>query len=135
MDYVEQAHSLNSDEKAQALLIYNQCVKQFAHKKYRIRCDDPFVDLSSLFGERWMIENGFGVSSLSAQAYAKANVAFNYANLQLGADGEFICTVKANLPTDKRTKEKKLNQMARAMNQMVTATTAAIWRQRCPYMR
>ena len=83
MDYVEQAHSLNSDEKAQALLIYNQCVKQFAHKKYRIRCDDPFVDLSSLFGERWMIENGFGVSSLSAQAYAKANVAFNYANLQL----------------------------------------------------
>ena len=135
MDYVEQAHSLNSDEKAQALLIYNQCIKQFAHKKYRILCDDPFVDLSSFFGEQWMIENGFGLKSLSAEAYAKANVAFNFANLQLGAGGEFICTVKACLPKEKRVKPKKLQQMSNAMNQLVTATTAAIWRQRLPYMQ
>ena len=29
MDYIEQAHSLTNDEKAQALLIYTQCIKEF----------------------------------------------------------------------------------------------------------
>lgn len=135
MDYIEQAHALTNDEKAQALLIYTQCIKEFARKKYRIRCDDPFVDLSSLFGECWMIENGYGVSSLSAEAYAKANVAFNFANLELGAGGEFISTAKAHVPASKRVKDKKLYLFARAMNQVVTATTAEIWRQRVPYMR
>ncbi len=135
MDYIEQAYSLTNGEKAQALLIYTQCVKEFAHKKYRIRCDDPFVDLSSLFGERWMIENDYGLKSVQAEGYARANVAFNYANLELGAGGEFICTAKAHVPANKRVKDKKLHLFTRAMNQVVTATTADIWRQRVPYMR
>lgn len=135
MDYIEQAYALAEDEKAQALLIYKQCVKDFAHKKYHIRCEDPFVDLSSLFGERWMFENDYGLKSVMAEAYASANVAFNYANLELGAGGEFICTAKAQVPANKRVKDKKLRLFARAMNQVVTATTPEIWRQRVPYMR
>lgn len=134
MDYIEQAYALSEDEKVQALLIYTQCVKEFTHKKYRIRCADPFVDLSSLFGERWLIENDCGIRSVNAEAYARANVAFNYANLELGAGGQFICTAKAHVPANKRATDKKLHLFACAMNQVVTATTAEIWRQRVPYM-
>lgn len=135
MDYVEQAHALTNHEKTQALQIYTKCVKDFANKNYRISCDDPFVEFSSLFGERWLVQNGYGIRSLNAEAYARANVAFNYANLQLGAGGEFISTAKAHVPANKRLKDKKLRLLTRAMNQLVTTTTAEIWRQLVPYMR
>jgi hypothetical protein len=136
MDYVDQAFALSPAEKAQAIYIYNQCVKQFAHKDYNISGIDPFVDLSSIFGEMWLMENGFNIlGNLDAEACAKANVAFNYANLRLGANGKFISTVKANLPAKMRIKTKKLLEMAQSMDCLVTATTAEIWQRRSHYMR
>jgi hypothetical protein len=135
MDYVDQAFALSRDDKTKAISIYIQCVKELAHKSYRIRGDDPFVDLSSLFGERWLYENGLrGFGRLNAQACANANVAFNYANLRMGADGKFISTVKANLSAKERINNKKLSKYARSMEHLVTATTAEIWQQRYPYM-
>ena len=81
MDYIEQANSISEDEKTQAINIYIQCVQDIAHKEYSPDYDDYFIDMGSLFGERWLIESGHGTSTLSAAAYAKANVAFNFANL------------------------------------------------------
>jgi hypothetical protein len=75
------------------------------------------------------------LGNLDAEACAKANVAFNYANLRLGANGKFISTVKANLPAKMRIKTKKLLEMAQSMDCLVTATTAEIWQRRSHYMR
>ena len=135
MDYVDQAFALSRDDKAKAISIYIQCVRELAHKSYRIRGDDPFVDLSSLFGERWLMDNGLmGFECLSAYACANANVAFNYANLRMGADGKFISTAKANLSAKERINNKLLSQYARSMDSLVTATTPEIWLQDCAYM-
>ena len=135
MDYVDQAFALSRDDKAKALLIYTQCVKKFANKNYCFSGADPFVHLSSLFGERWLMDNGLmGFECLSAYACASANVAFNYANLRLGSDRKFISTVKANLSAKERINDKKLSKYARSMEHLVTATTAEIWQQRYPYM-
>ncbi len=135
MDYIEQANSITEEEKTQAINIYIQCVREVAHKKYVPDYDDPFVEISSLFGEKWMIENGYGASILSASAYAKASVAFNFANLLMGIEGKFIVVAKQYLSKNERFKNKKLHQMACAMNYLVTGTTAQIFRQHFPYMR
>lgn len=135
MDYIEQATSINEDEKTQAINIYIQCVQEVAHKNYVPEYEDPLVDVSSLFGEIWMIENGYGSSSLSASAYAKASVAFNFANLLLGTEGKFIVVARTYLHKNERVKGRKLRQMACAMDYLVTGTTPEIFRQRYPYMR
>jgi hypothetical protein len=135
MDYIEQAFALAEDEKAQALLIYTQCVKRLVNKKYVMRQNDYFTHLSSMFGECWIFDGDFGSKChLDAASYAKANVAFNYANLRLGSDGKFIKTAKSILPSHKRVNNKKLSEISESMNYLVMATTAEIWRQRCPYM-
>jgi hypothetical protein len=135
MDYVDQAFALSRDDKAKAISIYIQCVRELAHKSYRIYGDDPFVDLSSLFGERWLMDNGLmGFECLNAYACANANVAFNYANLRMGADGKFISTAKANLSAKERINNKLLSEYARSMDCLVTATTAEIWLENCADM-
>jgi hypothetical protein len=135
MDYVNQAFALSRDDKAKALLIYTQCVKKFANKNYCFSGADPFVHLSSLFGERWLMDNGLmGFECLNAYACANANVAFNYANLRMGADGKFISTAKANLSAKERINNKLLSEYARSMDSLVTATTAEIWLQNCADM-
>ena len=135
MDYIEQANSISEDDKTQAINIYIQCVKEVAHKKYVSDYEDPLVEISSLFGEKWMIENGYGTSSLSASAYAKASVAFNFANLLLGIEGKFVVVAKQYLQKNERFKDKKLHQISEALNYLVTGTTAEIFRQHFPYMR
>lgn len=135
MDYVAQADSISEDDKTQAINIYIQCVQEVAHKKYVPDYEDPLVEISSLFGEKWMIENGYGTSCLSASAYAKANVAFNFVNLLMGIRGKFVVVAKEYLPKNYRVKDKKLHQMARAMDYFVTRTTAEMWRQHSPHMR
>lgn len=135
MDYVEQAFSLSDEEKSQAVYIYTQCVKKLVNKNYVFRQNDYFTHLSSMFGQCWIFDSGFASKDhLDAESYAQANVAFNYANLQLGSDGKFIRTAKSILPSHKRVNNKKLSEISESMNYLVMATTAEIWRQRCPYM-
>lgn len=136
MDYVDQAFSLSDEEKSQALYIYTQCVKQLVNKNYVMHKNDYFTHLSSMFGERWIFDGDFGSKDhLDAESYAKANVAFNYANLQLGSDGKFIRTAKFTLPSTKRVNDKKLSEISESMNYLVTATTADMWREQFSYMR
>jgi hypothetical protein len=135
MDYVAQADSISEDDKTQAINIYIQCVQEVAHKKYVPDYEDHMVEISSLFAQKWMIENGYGTSSLSASAYAKASVAFNFANLLMGIRGKFVIIAKEFLPKKNRVADKKLRQMACAMDYVVPRTTAAMWRQHSPYMR
>ena len=136
MDYVDQAFALSDDEKSQAIYIYTQCVKTFVNKKYAMRQNDYFTHLSSMFGEYWIFDGEFGSKDhLDAASYAKANVAFNYANLRLGSNGKFIKTAKSMLPSNKRVNNKKLSEISESMDYLVTATTAEMWRQRFSYMR
>lgn len=136
MDYVEQAYSLSEEEKSQAIRIYTECVKKLVNKNYAVLQNDYFTHLSSIFGECWIFEGDFGSKDhLDAESYAKANVAFNYANLRLGTDGKFIRTAKSILSSNKRVSNKKLSQISESMDYIVTATTAEMWRQRFSYMR
>lgn len=135
MDYVDQAFSLSEEEKSQAICIYTQCVKKLVNKNYVMRHNDYFTHLSSMFGGFWIFEGDFGSKGhLDAESYAKANVAFNYANLRLGADGKFIRTAKSILSSNARVSNKKLSEISESMDYLVTTTTAEMWRQRCPYM-
>ena len=124
MDYVKQAFALSNEKKQTALQLYKDAVKELVHKDYVPRVDDAHTDLSALFGTRWLYtQRESGAFWLDAKLYAEANVAFNYANFNLGISGRFISLAKELVADEIRVGDKVLKQMAKQMDSMLTHTT------------
>lgn len=124
MNYVKQAYELSADKKLSAVEIYKQAVKEFVNKNYLRLCEDAQVDLSAIFGQRWLMKHrGGGAFWMDAALYAEANVAFNYANLTIGIENRFIDTAKEVVSKQDRLSDKQLKLLAAQMNCLLTATT------------
>jgi hypothetical protein len=124
MDQVKQAFSLSDPIKARAKELYAESVKEMVSKNYAPAVDDAFVDLSALFGVRWVrdrIEQSDSVFDL--QLYAEANAAFNYANIYYYKPKAFVALAKSLVPAAARVDDRRLRKYAKQMNCLLTVTT------------
>lgn len=124
MDHVKQAFSISDQDKIKAKRIYADAVNQLVNKNYVQAHPDAFVDLSALFGvkwllDRWMQDGVWGGIGL----YAEANNAFNYANLSSCQEQKFVALAKSLVPAEDRISDQKLRKIAAEMNCLLTRTT------------
>lgn len=54
MNEVKQAFSISAQHKKRAHEIYKESVTEMVNKNYTPATDDAFIDLSALFGMRWL---------------------------------------------------------------------------------
>lgn len=129
MDYVKQAFGLESNKKEAAKHIYGEATKELVHKDYSpgiyMGQFDAHTELSAIFCEMWVEERMItdGVA-YSAELMAEANLAFNYANFNLGISGRFADYAKGLVKQAERISDKRLNTYTKEMNCMLTCTTA-----------
>ena len=124
MNYVKQAYELSSVKKQSALAAYKQATTVFVNKNYLTQCNDAHVDLSAIFGQIWlMTQRSSGPFWMDAALYAEANVAFNYANFELGIKDRFIATAKELVSSSERISDKELKRIAKQMDCLLTATS------------
>jgi hypothetical protein len=125
MDYVKQAFALSNEKKELALTLYKKSVAELVQKDYEMQVDDAHTELSSIFGEKWLIANSNGIDFfMNFDLYAESNIAFNYANFRLGTDEKFVKLAKELVCKSARINDKQINSMAKTMNYMLTKTTA-----------
>jgi len=125
MDYVKQAFALSNEKKELALALYKKSVAELVQKDYEMQVDDAHTELSSIFGEKWLIANSNGIDFfMNFDLYAESNIAFNYANFRLGTDEKFVKLAKELVCKSTRINDKQINSMAKTMNYMLTKTTA-----------
>ena len=125
MNYVKQAYELSAVKKQQALDLYKESVVELVNKNYVLRVSDAHTDLSSIFGTYWVFRNrGSGAFWKDTALYAEANIAFNYANLNLGISGGFIKLAKELVNKSERKSDKELEVFASYMDSILMATTA-----------
>ena len=87
--------------------------------------DDAHTELSAIFGQHWLVNNrGAGAFWMDFALYAEANVAFNYANLNLGIEDGFTALAKELVADEARISDIEIKAMSKQMNSILTATTA-----------
>jgi hypothetical protein len=125
MDHVKQALSISNEKKAHALRLYKQAVSEIVRKDYTPMDDDAHVDLSAVFGMKYVEEylNG-GERIIDSKVYAESNIEFNYANCLHSRKDDFITLAKTLVPKNERVDDKKLKKIAGQMNCILTFTTA-----------
>ncbi len=127
MDYVEQAFSISDDAKKMALKIYKESVKKIVHKDYIALQNDTHVELSAIFGNKWLIANkSINPVWRNPSMIAQANVAFNYANLLHCKKSIFIELAKQLVVDFERVKDHELEAIASQMYCILTATTTSV---------
>ena len=125
MNYVQQAYELDAVKKQSAIAIYKDAVSELVRKDYVMRIDDAHTELSAIFGQSWvMTKRGNGMFLFNSALYAEANVAFNYANFNLGIEGRFVDLAKELVAESERISDGELKAMSKQMNSILTATTA-----------
>ena len=125
MNYVQQAYDLNEVKKQSAIAIYKDAVSELVRKEYVMRVDDAHTELSAIFGQSWLMTNRCsGAFLFNSALYAEANVAFNYANFNLGIEGRFVDLAKGLVADSERISDSELKAMGKQMNSILTATTA-----------
>jgi len=124
MNYVKQAFSISDDAKKMALEIYKESLKEMVRKEYTALDNDSHVELSAIFGVKWMaiINKSSSLVWASPSMYAQANIAFNYANLLYCKKPKFIELAKELVNDIERVKDDKLDAIASQMNCILTAT-------------
>jgi hypothetical protein len=129
MNFIKQAFGLESDKKEAAKRIYGEATKDLVRKDYspgiHMGKFDAHTELSAIFGGMWfeerMIKEGV---TFSEELMAEANLAFNYANFNLGISGRFADYAKGLVKQAERINDKQLNAYTKEMNCMLTCTTA-----------
>jgi len=125
MDYVKQAFSLSDEEKAHALRLYKEAVSEMVRKDYITMDKDAHVDLSAIFGMKFVEELvRSGRRMIDAEVYAASNLEFNYANCLHAQKRKFIALAKDLVPDSERIDDQKLEFIASQMNCILTFTTA-----------
>ena len=95
MSLVKKAFNIDDDNKVLAKTIYKKALTRLADNFGSWDVDNAHTQLSVEFGELWIlyVEDG----NYDIAAVQRANNAFNYANLQLGADYKILDTAKTAL--------------------------------------
>ena len=124
MDEVKQAFSISEKKKSHALRLYKEAVSEVVRKDYIAMVEDAHVDLSALFGMKFVAELlDVGHRVIDARVYADSNIEFNYANLRHSEKDRFIALAKELVPDNERVDDKKLEHIASQMNFILTFTT------------
>ena len=125
MNYVKQAFSISDETKKMAVEIYKESVKEIVHKDYTALDNDAHVELSAIFGVKWVniTNKSNDLVWASPSMYAQANIAFNYANLLYCKQPKFIELAKELVNDIERVKYDELDAIASQMNCILTATT------------
>jgi tetraacyldisaccharide-1-P 4'-kinase len=125
MDLVKQAFSISDKKKAHALRLYKEAVSVLVRKEYKPMDDDVHVDLSAIFGMKYVEEIlRSGQRDIGLEVYAASNVEFNYANCRHSKKEQFISLAKQLVPDHERVNDEKLENFASQMNCILTFTTA-----------
>lgn len=125
MNYVEQAFAISEEDKRTAEQFYKDAITLLVSKHYVAQVDDMHTELSAIFGERWVCTHRkSGAFWLDAQLYAKANIAFNYANCVLGVRGKFSQLAKQLVEAEERVSDATLDTWGEHMNNLLTCTNA-----------
>ena len=95
MSFVKKAFNIDDDKKTRAKTIYKKALTRLADNFGSWDVDNAHTQLSVEFGALWIlyVENG----SYDIAAVRRANNAFNYANLQLGAENKILETARTVL--------------------------------------
>lgn len=131
MNEVKQAFSISAQHKKRAHEIYKESVAEMVNKNYTPATDDAFIDLSALFGMRWLSGRAAMNNIWEHIAlYAEANTAFNYANIHYREPEAFVTLAKQLVTVDQRVSGPQLRKIAAQMNHLLTATTPQAVRER-----
>lgn len=124
MNYVKQAFAINETQKIAAQKLYKKAVAKLVNKQYIPWVEDAHTELSAIFGVMWLSERcQEGPRTPDLNFYASANVAFNYANLNLGAQGKFKSLAKSLVSEQEIVADQRLDAMTEQMNSILTCTT------------
>jgi hypothetical protein len=124
MNYVKQAYELSEVKKQHALDLYKKSVSELVHKDYVFRVNDAHTELSAIFGQQWLYtQRSSGKFWADSALYAEANVAFNYANFNLGIEDKFTALAKELVADEVRISDSEIKAMSKQMNSILTATT------------
>jgi len=131
MNKIKQAFSICSQDKELAHEIYIESVKELVHKDYILTTEDAFVDLSAIFGMRWLSHRAVQCNtSYLIQLCAEANTAFNYANIHYRKPLDFVALAERVVPSAQRISDCQLWTIAAQMNHLLIATTSQAIRDR-----
>lgn len=124
MNKVKQAFSISNEMKSHALRLYKESVSEVVHKDYTAMNNDAHIDLSAVFGTKYVEEilSG-GQCMIDDRVYAASNVEFNYANCMYAQKDKFIALAKQLVPKNERVNDAKLRNIASQMNFILTFTT------------
>ena len=95
MSLVKKAFNIDDDSKVLAKTIYSKALARLADNFGNWDVDNAHTQLSVEFGELWILHVEDG--NYEIEAVQRANNAFNYANLQLGADYKILETAQTVL--------------------------------------
>jgi hypothetical protein len=99
MSLVEKAYNIDCEKKALAKAIYKRAFERLAQNFGGWDVADAHTQLSVEFGEFWVLYAERG--NYDIEAVRRANNAFNYANLELGAGYKILETAKELLDKKK----------------------------------
>ncbi len=124
MNYVHQANTLSKIKKLKAEQLLKQALCEVVRKDYSPMHSDAFLDLSSLFGLKWLEEyQGKKLNSRDFNLYAESNNAFNYANLNRILKGYSINLVKHKVPDENRISDDEVKHILDQLCFLLTNTT------------
>ena len=121
MNYVRQALGISDEKMALAIKLFKEAVAEIANKNYKVEVEDVLIELSAIFGNKWLHSQRHGVSFWhEAMLYTEAKVAFNYANLAIGMRGQFITLAKQLVTDELRVSDERLEIMSNQLEDILT---------------
>ena len=102
----------NSAEFQHALSVYDKAVAEMTHETYTRISDDWLIELSAIFGERYLAELGVcAARGQDVDVVKKTNRMFNAAHVVRGINGAFYETVERSAERRRRVDDRTLAAM------------------------
>ncbi len=127
MDRIKEAFAIDQKDKDIANRIFLEAIKKIANKNHISMTDDPFVELSAIFGQMWLIECSQATSDFfDVKMFARSNTLFNYAHLSMGTNysEKFIKVAKSLVKSEDRISEESLLSISKKMRFILTTTNS-----------
>ena len=128
MDRIKEAFAIEQKDKEIANRIFLEAIRKIVNKNHIAMTDDPFVELSSIFGQLWLVECSQAASDFfDVKMFARSNTLFNYAHLSMGTNysNKFINIAKSLVKSEDRISDNDLLSMSKKMKFVLTVTNAS----------
>lgn len=128
MDKIKEAFAIEQKDKEIANRIFLEALKKIVNKNHLAMTEDPFVELSAIFGQLWLVECSQSTNDFfDVKMFAHSNTLFNYAHLSMGTNysDKFIKIAKSLVKSEDRISDESLLSMSKKMKFFLTVTNSS----------